>query len=111
MNLTGKGGFTKGQSGNPRGRPRKTLEQRRIEDMAREYSEEALGALLDEARNGRGDSRVRAAIALLDRAWGTPVKREETGAPGQFTHVSREEREKRLMELLARRGLRIVRAY
>ena len=37
--------FKPGQSGNPSGRPKKTDEQRRIEDMAKEHSQEALKAL------------------------------------------------------------------
>ena len=76
--------FKKGQSGNPGGRAKKSPELRRIEDMAKEHSDAALLALVDEARNGKGAPRVAASIALLDRAWGRPVDRQESGAPGSF---------------------------
>ena len=56
--------FTKGQSGNPSGRARG------IEARAREYTEEALQALVAALHNPR--ERVSAAIALLDRGWGKP---------------------------------------
>ena len=76
--------FKPGQSGNPSGRPAKTEEMRRIEDMAKEHSPAALLALVDEAKNGKGAPRVAASVALLDRAWGRPVDRQESGAPGAF---------------------------
>ncbi len=83
-NKTGKGGFTKGSSGNPGGRPTKDARLRRIEAMARDHSEEALTALVDECKTGKGAPRVSAAIALLDRGWGKPVERQESGDPGSF---------------------------
>ena len=76
--------FAPGKSGNPSGRPKKTEQLRRIEDMAKQHSDAALLALVDEARNGRGAPRVAASVALLDRAWGRPVDRQESGAPGSF---------------------------
>lgn len=65
--------FRKGQSGNPRGRP---PEIRHIKELARQHTETALRALIDIATSGRSDSaRVRAAEALLDRAYGRPTQR------------------------------------
>lgn len=90
---TGKGGrrstsFRPGQSGNPGGRPKKDERLRKIEDMARDHSEEAIAALLDVAKNGSTETaRVAAAQAILDRGWGTPVKRTEAGEPGAFADV------------------------
>lgn len=77
--------FRPGRSGNPGGRPRKDERMRGIEDLARQHSEEALLALVDEAKNGKNESaRVAAAVAILDRGWGTPVKRSEAGDPSAF---------------------------
>ena len=46
--------------------------------LAKPYTEEALQALVDVARNGRTDAaRVSAANALLDRAYGKPAVKEE----------------------------------
>lgn len=67
--------FKPGQSGNPSGRPKKTPELLRIEDLAKEHSETAILALVDEATNGKGAPRVAASIAVLDRGWGKAVER------------------------------------
>jgi hypothetical protein len=56
--------FRPGQSGNPHGRPKG------IEAEAREYTREALDALLKALLVP--STRVPAAIALLDRGWGKP---------------------------------------
>lgn len=67
--------FRPGQSGNPGGRPAKSPELRRIEDLAQTHSEVAMLALVDEAKNGKGAPRVAAAQAILDRGWGKVVER------------------------------------
>ena len=56
--------FKPGQTGNPGGRPKG------IEALAREYTGEALEALVAALRSPK--ERVPAAIALLDRGWGKP---------------------------------------
>jgi hypothetical protein len=58
--------FVKGQSGNPAGR-RKDAD---ISTMAREFTTEALEALVAALRSPK--ERVPAAVALLDRGWGKP---------------------------------------
>jgi len=64
------GRFSKGQSGNPGGRPR---DEQKVAELARSYTKEAIDTLVDLMRNGK-DERVRgtAAQALLDRGWGKP---------------------------------------
>jgi len=63
--------FVPGQSGNPGGRPR---ELARVKELARQHTEEAIATLAAMMRDTRepAAARVRAAEALLDRAWGRP---------------------------------------
>jgi hypothetical protein len=73
MNIHGRGGFQKGRSGNPGGRPRETGE---IRDLARQYTPqaiEALQAIMNE-QQAPASARVAAAEALLNRAWGRPTQ-------------------------------------
>lgn len=93
--------FKPGQSGNPGGRPTKDVRMRRIEDMAREYSEDALKALRREAMTGKGAPMVAAAIALLDRGWGRPVERKESGEAGAFDGLTDSEVEAEAKAALA----------
>jgi hypothetical protein len=74
-NPTGKGGFQKGVSGNPAGRPHMLTA---IAPMARRHSAAAIRTLVDIAQNGTPDSaRVSAACALLDRGFGRPAQSVE----------------------------------
>ena len=74
------GQFTKGQSGNPGGRPR---DEQKVAELARSYTREAIETLVELMRSGN-DERVRgtAAQVLLDRGWGKPklaVVSDKTG--------------------------------
>jgi hypothetical protein len=71
-NPSGKGGFEKGRSGNPGGRP-KVVASLQLE--ARRHMHAALKVLIDIARKGKSEaSRVAAATALLDRGFGRPTQ-------------------------------------
>ena len=67
------GKFVKGQSGNPGGRPDGVGE---IREIAREHTESAIGILVAVMNDQQAapSSRVAAATALLDRAWGRPAQ-------------------------------------
>ena len=64
------GRFKTGYSGNAGGRPK---DERKVAELSRSFTIEALETLVDLMRNGK-DERVRgtAAQALLDRGWGKP---------------------------------------
>src|ERR1700730_898191 len=71
-NPTGKGGFKKGQSGNPGGRPK---ELKGIQELARSHAEMAIETLAKIAKDGQSEaSRASAANSLLDRGYGRPAQ-------------------------------------
>lgn len=75
-NPTGKGGFKKGQSGNPGGRPAVLKE---VRELAQSYTSEAIETWREIMRNKKApaQARVAASCALMDRAWGKPETKAE----------------------------------
>jgi hypothetical protein len=73
LNPTGKGGFKKGQSGNPGGRPKALVE---VKKLAQAHTEDAISALSEIVKNRDAPpaARVAASQVLLDRGWGKPTQ-------------------------------------
>lgn len=70
-NPTGKGGFVKGQSGNPSGRPK---EPGWVKELARQHTPRAIERLVEWMESNHPSASPAAANALLDRAWGRPAQ-------------------------------------
>jgi hypothetical protein len=71
-NPSGKGGFNKGQSGNPRG-----LKHKHIGDLSKEtrrYAHLAVSTLVKICRKGIERNQLAAARELLDRGYGRPLQ-------------------------------------
>lgn len=68
--------FAKGQSGNPKGRPLQTVEEKEVRALAQSKSLHCIDRLEDLA-GGSGMTAVRANEILLERAWGKPKQEVE----------------------------------
>jgi hypothetical protein len=74
--------FAKGVSGNPGGRPPKTEEQRTLEAMCREKTQEALDVLLQIMSTGENErNKITAAMAIIERGHGKAVQPTTVGNP------------------------------
>lgn len=80
MNPTGIGGFQKGQSGNPGGKPAELAEVKALARKQTEASINTLVAIRDDLTAPKA-ARVAAANSLLDRAWGKPAQALEHSGP------------------------------
>ena len=71
-NPSGRGGFKKGQSVNPGGRPHALVS---VMEEARKHTLEAIRVLVELMCAANSESvRLNAAEAILSRAWGRPVQ-------------------------------------
>ena len=77
--------FSKGESGNPGGRPK---DSGPLREMAREHTAEALDVLVQAMRDDDPRIRVVAATAILDRGHGKPTTPIEVEAPVDAEPVS-----------------------
>jgi hypothetical protein len=81
MNPEGKGGFQRGKSGNPGGRPKEVAE---VRELARQHTEMAIKRLVHWAKSDDPRASVAASSALIDRGWGKPsqpMEHDITGNP------------------------------
>jgi hypothetical protein len=70
-NLTGKGCFKPGVSGNPGGKRRKDIAN--LSREARRYTHLAVGTLVRICRKGQERNQLAAAKEILDRGFGKPI--------------------------------------
>lgn len=75
--------FKKGQSGNPKGRPKEFNE---VKELARQWTTEAIERLAFWMRSDNPKASVSAAQAILDRGYGKPTQPiEGAGDDGALT--------------------------
>jgi hypothetical protein len=80
-NPTGKGGFQKGQSGNPTGRAGRHISD--LSKEARRYAQLALSTLVKICKDGQERNRLAAANSILDRGYGRPLQMLDLIAAGR----------------------------
>lgn len=74
--------FQPGKSGNAGGRPRKTEEERTLEQMCRDKTPDALGVLIQIMESGEQErNRMTAAMAIIERGYGKAVQPTTIGNP------------------------------
>ncbi len=80
--------FQKGQSGNPSGRAKKTLEQITLEQKCKELTPEALATITQIMTGGENErNRLAAAQYVIDRGWGKARQEVDAKIDASFTVV------------------------
>jgi hypothetical protein len=80
-NPTGKGGFKKGQSGNPGGRQKEDCE---LKEIAKAYTLEAVERLVYWMRSDNAKASVGASSIILDRGWGKAPQQVDANVGGKL---------------------------
>jgi hypothetical protein len=74
--------FQPGQSGNPGGRKPKTPEERTLEAMCRDRTQDALDVLIKIMESGENErNKITAAMAIIERGHGKAVQPTTIGNP------------------------------
>ncbi|TAM08296.1 MAG: hypothetical protein EPN70_00715 [Paraburkholderia sp.] len=82
--------FQPGTSGNPTGRPKKTPEEQELIDMCRMKSRAALDVVEQIMLRGASErTRLAAALAVIERAYGKPRQEIDANVSGQIQTITR----------------------
>jgi hypothetical protein len=84
--------FKPGVSGNPAGRPKKTVEELDLIAACKSKTPDALAMIADIMTNGEKEqTRLSAALAIIERAYGKPVQPQDVSLSGSllFTAIER----------------------
>ncbi len=77
--------FVKGKSGNPGGRPAKTEQEFELIAACKGKTSDALAVILDIMQNGEKEpTRLAAAQAIIERAYGKPVQPQDIEHSGSL---------------------------
>jgi hypothetical protein len=79
--------FTKGQTGNPGGRPKKTPEELDLIAACKAKAPEALDVIMHIMKNGENEkNQLSAAIAIIERGYGKAMQPQEVKLDGKIEH-------------------------